>query len=140
MFDIAGQTGQIGRRILSCDGVGVPPFFNNAARQRGDLIVGQHASGALRKRRHQLAGYPVRNQISQTSFSGQGDVHRIRKRDSRAVSPVFAVAGGAVLFVECREGKHFFRTHNLRSWSGPARNAAAASGGQASRRQQDCET
>src|SRR5205814_4193566 len=96
-----------------------------------DLLIGQHAASLLCELRHEFARNPVRDDPAETVFSDHGEINRIGKRERRSVFAVLPVACSTVLFIECREGKDFVRTLNLKPQSRTARDVIATSGGKA---------
>ena len=66
-----------------------------------------------------VPGTPFAVILPDIRFAGERQIDRIRQRDRRAVLPILAVAGGAVLFIERRKVQNLIRARN----SGPGRMA-----------------
>jgi len=85
-----------------------------------------------------LPGNTAGDDLTQTVFSGDGEIDRIGKRERRTIPAALPVAGGAVFFKERGEAS----TSSGRKTSGPgswtAGNMIAAEGGKADRGEKEC--
>ena len=102
------------------------PLLHHSKRQHIDLRVAQHTTGALRERRHQLAGNSLPSNLPKSFFSCYRKVNRIRPRNRRAVLSVFPMTGRAVRFIERRKIEYLVRPHHLRPRSRSSGHATAA--------------
>ena len=103
-----------------------------------NLLVGQHAACELCERRHELTWNAIRDDLTQTVFSGDIEIDGIGKRDRHSILAVFSVTGGAVFFIKRREGKHFVGAQDCGSSSRTAGNVIAAERSNANRDEAEC--
>jgi hypothetical protein len=132
MLRITGAQRPIGRRIGITHSIWLGPAGANSAEDDVDLVVGQHPSGVLRKRRHACSGNSIGGYATHRGIVGNGEVNGIAKSDRDAALSIWAVASSAVGCVEEIEVYNLAGRDHLRIlWRAPTRavaNAARHSG------------
>ncbi len=121
-----GRGGMVGGRRGAGQRVGLAPGLNHAVGEHFDLLVGQHAAGALREGGHEGSMHALGDGGADVGLPGVGQVDRVGERKGSAARSLLAVAGSAVLFIERCELENVFRTRNLGFRSGLAGKVIAA--------------
>ena len=70
-----------------------------------DLIVREHAAGALGECGHGSAGDTVRDDFAKSGIVGDGEIDGIAKRERRAAFRFGTVTAGAIFAVEQRRNR-----------------------------------
>jgi len=96
------------RRGLSIGRILLSPCCDHAIRQRGNLLLGQHAASRFSERRHRGIGHAVGGDALGIPRACNGEIHRIVQRDCCAILAVHTMAGRAVLRVQRGEVEYLF--------------------------------
>src|ERR1022692_3404868 len=104
---------------------GLAPFAHHALADRGDLLVGEHATGTLCKRWHEGAFGPLGYRSGDVTFAGDGKVCGVIEGQRSAVAAALSMTAGAVLFVESMEVKYVFWAFDIDACFGMAGRVAS---------------
>src|SRR5882762_406727 len=104
----------MGRRFHPAKSVGPRPPRAESADDCVDLLVGEHSTGALRKRRHGRSLDPFADDATDGGILGDGKVQRIGERERSSTPSLRALAAGAIGVVEAGERSHLVGPRHLR--------------------------
>jgi len=97
---ITGARSRIGRSLSVPQRIWLGPAASHSADNDMDLIVGQHAAGVLRKRRHRRSRNSVGRHAPDRGVVGDSEINWIAKSNRRAALSIRAMASGTVPRVE----------------------------------------
>src|SRR6266481_1850844 len=118
---------RVRRRRDTIQNSGSAPARPDLRRDHINLLVGQHAAAALRKRRHRGAAHSAGNCLAHRRFVRNCQVYGVCKSNSRSAAAFRTVATCAVLRVQSFEIHNLIRRQSLRIFRRPAvREIAAA--------------